>query len=305
MAITKVRVKTDGTWHALSRDASTGKWTGSITAPSATSYNLSGGYYPVTIEATNDAGTVKTWEASDTAWGHLLRLTVRETVKPVCTVVSPSDGAYTSNNRPPLTFQVTDEAGGSGVSLKDVSLTLDGVTYGYDSEGMTRTEITNGYRFVCTPQEALTDGSHTVTVNAKDNDGNAAEAVTAVITVDTVPPSLTVTVPAAGLITNSPSLTVTGVTNDASSSPVTVAVTLNGTELGTAAAAADGSFAKGVTLTEGTNTVTVTAEDAAGQTSSVTRTVKLDTSVPRITSMTLAPNPTDADGSITVTLEVS
>lgn len=305
MAITKVRVKINGTWFNLSQDSTTGKWSGSLTAPSATSYNLSGGYYPVTVEATNDAGTVKTWEATDTAWGNTLRLVVKETIKPVCTIVSPSAGAYTTNNKQPITFKVTDESGGSGVSLTTVALQVDSSTYKYNSTGMTYTAITNGYQFVYTPQTALSDGSHTITVNAKDNDGNAAAAVTAVITVDTVPPSLTVSEPAAGLITNNPALTVSGVTNDTTSSPVIVTVTLNGEGQGGATVGSDGSFTKAVALTEGTNTIVVTAADAAGKTSSVTRSVKLDTSIPEITSMTLGPNPINASESITITLEVS
>lgn len=305
MAITKVRVKINGTWTNLSKDSTTGKWSGSVSAPSATSYNLSGGYYPVTVEATNDAGTVKTWETTDTAWGHLLQLIVKETIKPVCTIVSPSHGAYTTNNLQPITFKVTDEAGGSGVALNTVALKIDGTTYGSDSAGMVRTAIANGYQFTYTPQAAMTDGGHNIALSASDNDGNEADIVTAAITVDTVPPSLTVSEPVAGLITNNPALTVSGVTNDATSSPVTAAVTLNGQDQGAVSVGNDGSFAKSVTLDEGTNTVVVTATDAAGKTSSVTRTVKLDTSIPEITAMTLAPNPVDTSGSVVITLEVS
>lgn len=55
MAITKVRVKINGTWTNLTKD-SAGKWTGSVTAPASTSYNQSGGYFPITVEATNSAG---------------------------------------------------------------------------------------------------------------------------------------------------------------------------------------------------------------------------------------------------------
>lgn len=60
MAITKVRVKINGVWSNLALNSSTGKWEGSITAPAVTSYNQTGGYWPVTVEATNSAGTVTT-----------------------------------------------------------------------------------------------------------------------------------------------------------------------------------------------------------------------------------------------------
>lgn len=304
MAIIRVRAKVNGTWFSLSQDGA-GKWSGSIAAPTETSFRLAGGYYPVTIEAANDAGTVKTWDAGDTAWGNTLRLVVRETIKPVCTILSPSDGAYTTNNQQPFTVRVTDEAGGSGVDLGTVEVKIDGKVYSQESEGVSCQEITNGYQIVCTPQEVLADGRHTITVNARDNDGNAAEAVAATITVDTVPPSLTVETPSAGLITNNPDLTVTGITNDATSSPVAVTVALNGEEPRTFSVGTDGSFSGTVILEEGTNTLLVTARDAAGKTSSVTRSVKLDTSIPEIRTLTMAPNPNNTGESVTITLEVS
>lgn len=305
MAITKVRVKINGTWTNLSQNSSSGKWTGSITAPATTSYNLDSGYYPVTIEATNDAGTVKTWEATDSTWGSVLRLIVKELIKPTITLVSPSNGAYVINNKQPITFKVTDESGGSGVKLSSVALKIGSTTYSYNSSGMSYTEITNGYQFVYTPTAALADGSHTITINASDNDGNAAAAVSATITVDTTPPTLSVASPTAGLVTNNASQTVSGTTNDSTSSPVTVTITLNGVDQGTVTVGSDGAFSKAVKLAEGSNTIVVKATDAAGKSSSVTRSVTLDTSIPTISSITIAPNPANASASVTITIEVT
>lgn len=302
MAITKVRVKINGTWTNLTNSA--GKWTGNITAPSATSYNMTGKYYPVTIEATNDAGTVKTWEATDLSWGESLKLEVKETIKPVVTLISPSNGSYVTNNKQSVTFKVTDESGGSGVALSSVKLKIDANTYSYNSAEMTYSTITNGYQFTYAPKNALADGKHTITVNASDNDGNAAAPVTANITVDTVPPTLTVTAPAAGLITNNKSINVTGTTNDATSSPVKITIKLNNADQGSVSVGSDGSFTKAITLAEGENAIAVTATDAAGKTSSVTRNVKLDTSIPKITAMTLTPNPVNASASVAITIEV-
>lgn len=303
MAIIKVRVKINGTWTNLSKN-SEGKWTGSVSAPSTTSYNLSGGYYPVTIEASNDAGTVKTWEATDSAWGNTLRLMVKETIKPVIILVSPSNGSYITNNKNTMTFRVTDESGGSGVKLADVKLKIDNTTYSYNSAGMTHEDISNGYQFMYTPQTALADGEHTITVNAKDNDGNSAVEVKATITVDTVPPTLTLSSPSDKLITNNKALNVTGMTNDATSSPVTVGITLNGSNQGNISVGSDGSFTKSITLTEGTNTIVVTATDSAKKTTSISRTVKLDTSIPAISGLVMTPNPANASASVTITIEV-
>ena len=131
MAIKTVTATINGQTYTLTLNSSTGKYEATITAPGKTSYNQSGGYYNVTVKATNDAGTTGT-----------------------------------------------------------------------------------------------ADGSHTVTIDVKDHDGNAAAQKSTTYTVDTVPPTLNVTSPADGLVTNKAALTVAGTTNDATSSPVTVTIKL-------------------------------------------------------------------------------
>lgn len=300
MAISSVTATINGQTYTLSRNSSTGKYEATITAPGATSYNLSGGYYNVSVNATNDAGTSATADGS-TLTG--LRLVVKEKVAPVITILSPSSGAYVTNSKQPVVFTITDESGGSGVKLSSVVVKLDGTAVAAST--LTSTAITNGYSFTYTPASALSDGSHTINVTASDNDGNAATAKSTTFTVDTVPPTLNVTAPVDGLITSSASLNVVGSTNDATSSPVTITITLNGTSQSAVTVASDGSFTKSVTLTEGTNTLVITATDAAGKASSVTRTVKLDTSVPVITNATITPNPVDAGATMVISVQIS
>lgn len=303
MAITKVRVKINGVWSNLTQNSSTGKWEGSITAPSETSYNQTGGYWSVTVEATNSAGTVTTVDATDSTIGSALRLIVKETVKPVIKLVQPSDGAYISNNMLPIIFDVTDEAGGSGVKLSTVALKLAGTTYKDGSAGMSKTTITNGYRFTYTPQSALEDGTKAIEITAADNDGNVATTVSATFTVDTIPPTLTISEPASGLITNQSNLIVKGVTNDTTSSPVTVTI-VHGSKTYSPTVDDTGTFTQAVVLTEGTNTIKVTAMDAAGKTTEITLAVDLDTTVPTVKSVVMSPNPANVSGSVVITLEV-
>lgn len=300
MAIKTVRAKVNGTWHNLTYNSSTKKWEASITAPGATSYNLPGGCYDIEVEATNDAGTTGTASAA-TLDG--LKLVVREKVAPVITILSPSSGAYVTNSKQPVVFTVIDETGGSGVDLDTLVVKQDGVSAAAST--LAKTAVTGGYSITYTPAAALSDGSHTVTIDVSDHDGNAAAQKTTSYTVDTVPPTLNVTAPEAGLITNSASLTVRGTTNDATSSPVTVRVSLNGVDKGTATVSADGSFTKALTLANGSNTIVVTATDAAGKSSSVTRTVTLDTSVPVIQSAAVTPNPVDAGATMLISVVIA
>lgn len=299
MAIKQVRAQVNGQWYVLTLQAN-GKYEASITAPGATSFNQPGGYYNVTVEATNTAGTAGTADA-ETLDG--LKLYVKETVPPVITILSPSSGAYVTNNKQPVVFTITDEAGGSGVKLDSVVVKLDGAPV--SAGEVTHSAISNGYSFTYTPAQALGDGDHTVTVDATDNDGNAATQKSTTFKVDTIPPVLNITSPTEGMITSTQSLTVSGTTNDATSSPVTVKISLNGADQGAVTVGGDGAFSKAVALAEGANVIVVTATDAAGKSSSVTRNVTLDTSVPQIVSATITPNPVDAGQTMLISVEVS
>lgn len=299
MAIKQVRAQVNGRWYTLTLHAN-GKYEASITAPGATSFNQPGGYYNVPVEATNTAGTAGTADAG-TLDG--LKLYVKETVAPVITILSPSGGAYVTNNKQPVVFTITDEAGGSGVKLDSVAVKLDGSPV--SAGEVTHSTISNGYSFTYTPGKALDDGSHTVTVDATDNDGNAAAQKSTTFKVDTIPPTLNVTSPTEGMITSTKSLTVSGTTNDATSSPVTVKISLNSADQGAVTVGGNGAFSKAVMLKEGENVIVVTVTDAAGKSSSVTRNFTLDTSVPKIVSSTITPNPVDAGQTMLISVEVS
>lgn len=300
MAIKTVQAIINGQTYTLAKNASTGKYEATITAPGKTSYSQSGGYYNVTVKATNDAGTTGQVDGA-TLTG--LRLVVRERVAPVITILSPSSGAYVSNNKQPVVFTVTDEDGGSGVDLTSLVVKQDGTAAA--ASAISSTAIAGGYQVTYTPASALTDGSHTVTIDCKDHDGNSAAQKATTYTVDTVPPTLNVTAPTDGLITNTAALTVAGVTNDATSSPVTIKIELNGKDQGAVTVGTGGAWSKGITLAAGSNTIKVTATDAAGKTSTVTRTVTLDTSVPQITAATITPNPVDAGATMVISVTIT
>ena len=291
-SIATVTATINGVAHSLTYNSSTGKWEATLTAPSGSSFNQSGGYYNVSLSATDEAGNVSTADATDADIGTALRLVVQEKVKPTVSITSPGASAFLTTNAPVITAQLRDAD--SGVKISTLSFKLDGVSVAYNVAGMTCTAVTGGYNISYTPQTALADGAHTVTVAITDNDGNVSTTTSRSFTVDTVAPVLNVTTPAAGLITNQTSSTVVGTTSDITSSPVTLTIKVNGSDVGAVTVNGDGSFSKAVTYVEGSNTVVITATDSAGKTTSVTRTVTVDTTPPEFVSVTLTPNPVDA-----------
>lgn len=296
MSLSTVKATINGQTYNLTLNSSTGKYEAVITAPASSSYNQSGHYYPVSVTAIDKAGNSTTVDNTDTTLGSKLQLVVKEKTPPVITITAPTAAALIANNKPVITWTVTDDD--SGVNSSSIGITIDSGSK--VTSGITKTAISNGFKCTYTPTAALADGSHTIKVDASDNDGNAATQKSVTFKVDTVPPTLSITSPANGLVTKSSSVTVTGKTNDVTSSPVTV--TVNGTKV---TIADDGTFTTSVSLKEGSNTITVIATDSAGQKTTVTRTVTMDTTAPVFKSVTVTPNPVDAGKTYTITVEVT
>lgn len=296
MSVESVKATINGQEYTLTLNSSTGKYEATITAPTKSSFNKTGGYYPVSVTATDDAGNETTVTSSDTQLGTNLRLVVKEKVAPVIAITAPTASARLTNNKPTIKWKVTDDD--SGVAESTVSIKIDSGTA--ITTGFTKTAIAGGYEFSYTPSTALADGSHTIAFNAKDNDGNAATQKTVTFVVDTVAPTLTITSPNDNIKVNQATCVVSGTTNDATSSPVSV--TINGTSV---TVGADGSFSKSITLNEGTNTITIVATDSAGKSTTVTRTVTLDTGAPTFVSVSINPNPVDAGNTYVISVDVT
>lgn len=305
MAIKQVRVKVNNVWTVLSLDESDGLYKATLTAPTITSYNInSGHYYPVTIEATNEAGTATTIDDTHSSLGEYCKLKVKEVTAPTITITSPTAGQYLGTATPEFKFTMDDESNGSGVSITTLKITLDGTTYTNTSGGVTVSAITNGYSVTFKPQTALKDGSHKFKVSVSDNDGNTATSSEVSFTTDTIAPTLNVTNPATnGTYTSESTLIVTGTASDSTSGTPTVTVKVNSGAT-QEATVTNGAFSKSVTLTNGTNTIVVTATDKAGKVTTITRTIILDTSSPVVAAISITPNPVNVGGLYTVVVNV-
>lgn len=302
MAVKTAKVTINGQVYDLTLNSSTGMYEATITAPSKSSYNQPGHYYSVAIEATDDAGNTETADATSSTIGSQLQLRVTEKIAPVITISYPTLNAYISNNKPTIKWKVTDAD--SGVNPTTIGITIDSGSK-VTGDTITKTAVTGGYECTYTPSTALSDGSHTIKIDASDYDGNAASQKSVTFKVDTVPPTLSVTSPTNDLVTNNAAVTVKGTTNDATSSPVTVTIKLNSGTAESVTVGSDGSFSKALTLTEGINTITIVAKDSAGKTTTVTRTATLDTVAPVIKSVTMTPNPVDCGKTFIISVEVT
>src|SRR5947208_611445 len=185
--------------------------------------------------------------ATDAA-GHStdsVRTVIRDTQQPVLTVTNPANNAVTKQANITVSGTVTDQTA--------VTVNANGVPLPVDGAGQ------------FTGQVPLAEGPSFVTVTATDAAGNAATVVRSV-TRDTQAPVLTVTAPVDGVTINADHVTVTGSVTDASA----VTVMANGTSL---PVAPDHSFSGDVALTDGPNTIAVVATDAAGNTTTISRSV--------------------------------
>lgn len=297
--IQSVKATINGQEYTLTYNQTSGKYEATLTAPGKSSYNQIGHYYGVTVKATDSYGNSSVANDSDSTLGQSLRLVVKEKVIPVLQFLSPATSAYVTTNKPTIQWKVTDDD--SGVNPATISVTVDGTKI---TSGITKEAITGGYECSYVPLEALSDGPHTIKIDAEDFDGNAAEQKSITFKVDTTPPALDVVSPVDNLHTNSTNGIVSGTTNDATSSPTTVTVKINGVDQGAITVSSDGAFSKSVTYNMGTNTVLVTATDSAGKSTTITRTIEVNTKAPVFTSVELVPNPVDAGATYIIKVKV-
>ena len=154
---------------------------------------------------------------------------------------------------------MTDDS--SGVNLETLAVSIDG-----ESESNVNTSaITGGYRATISP--TLEDGLHTVEISVQDQDENIG-VLSLIYTVDTIPPKLAVW--DHRLVIDDPTVLIQGTTQDSAGASVAVSA---GSWIENTGPAADGTWMAFVPLEIGTNTITVTATDGAGLTTSWSGTV--------------------------------
>ena len=284
MSIATIKAVIDGQTYPLTLSED-GYYVLAGTAPAESSANELGSYYGVQIIATDEAGNETTINQEDGTWGEQLRLVAYESVKPTATITYPSSDSRINTCTPTITAQLRDND--SGVDPATLDLRINGgskITQG--APGLTLTPVEGGYDLSYAVPTALDEGQTTISVGVSDKDGNAADPASITCTIAVTAPTISLSSPAEGLVTNQAAVQITGITSDDQLTSVTLTVTVNGHDQGPVTVDGQtGAFAVSANpshMQEGSNVITVKVVDATGLEAEITRNVTLDTIPPRI-----------------------
>lgn len=276
----------------------TGEWSVDIPSGSESSYSQDNHTYPIELHAFDAAGNETIMYATDPTYGDQLNIRVLEKTKPTATILSPTQGSVLGSATQDIEMELQD-AGGSGLNMASVIFKVNNIQV---TQGLTWQDGSGGKK-VCTYHATnLSDGSNSVSLQVTDNDGNVSEVATVSFVISTSAPTLNVTSPTEGLLTNSNKVTVAGTAAAGSDAVTLSSVKINGE---TVSVGSGGAFSKEITLQEGENTITIVAEDSIGKTTSVTRHVTVDTQAPVISDVEAEATTVDANSTIHITFKVT
>jgi MYXO-CTERM domain-containing protein len=247
---------------------------------SADAAQLPEGDYAVAVSATDAAG--------NTAMAGPNGFTI-DTMPPALTFDTPADGTVSNNTTPAL----------SGTVDNDSSVVVRVLDAQGNEVQVLATNVLNGAWDA--NALALPEGTYSLEATATDPAGNTT-VVTNTYTVDLTPPGLTLDAPADGSSVNNNTPAVSG-TVDNDSTVVVRILDDQGNEVQVLAAnVANGAWdASAMMLADGTYTVEATATDPAGNTTTVTNMVTVDTAPPAVSLVTPADGVSLNDATPTVT----
>lgn len=294
--IKRAYVLLNGQQHTATYSEDTGLWSVDITAPSESSWGQPDHVFLAEIHAEDMAGNEAKLDSTDDTYGDQLKIRVLEKTAPTATIIYPTASSVLGETTIEIRLRLHD-AGGSGLDMSTVEFKINGqpVSDANWSDG------SDGEKLCSYFKSDLSDGANTITLKVTDNDGNESTEASVEFVVSTSAPSLDITAPVEGLITNRSPVTVTGSATPGSSYTTISEVTVNGKQV---SLGLSGEFNEDVELTEGSNEIVVIARDSVGKTTTVRRNVILDTSAPIITDVIVTPSVVDASGIIHITFKV-
>ena len=293
--------------------------------PSGTSVGLSEGLNSVSVTCTDAAGNDATVSRSVT----------RDNTAPSVTITAPADGTQTSAASIAVTYTVSDAvdaspsctiASGASVALSmganTITVSCNDDVGNTGSASVSVTRVTDGPPSVTITSpvngSATKDASVTLSFTASDDNGtpscnrtsgasvalnpgvntisvtctdSASQQTTASVTVtrDNTAPTVTITAPADNFVTNLANVVLSFTVSDALD----------------ASPSCDKVSGSSQPLSSGSNTISVTCEDDAGNQTTASRTVVRDNVAPTITVTSPANNLHTQNSSVTLTYTVS
>jgi hypothetical protein len=255
----------------------------SVTLPQ----NISGSYFIGAIVDTHPATgynnrILESDEAHNALAGNQIYIGT-DTTPPVGSIIINGGAAATNTVAVTLTTSATDTQ--SGVSQMQFS--NDNATWSTAEPYAT----TKNWTLIAG------DGPNKVYAKFKNGMGLWSDAAdsTSTINLDTMPPALTLSTLPDGSYTNNATLNIAGTATD--NTGIQSITTLNGAVV---IVNADGTFSQVVTLATGTNTITTVVTDLAGNTTTDTRTIILDQTLPTLTVTNPADNSVVSSPTVTV-----
>lgn len=295
--ITRAYAVYKGEQYNASYSPETQEWSVDIPSGSESSYSQANHTYPIELHAFDAAGNETIMYATDDTYGDQLNIRVLEKTKPTATIKSPTQGSVLGSATQDIVMELQD-AGGSGLNMASVIFKVNNIQV---STGLTWQDGADGKKTCTYHATNLSDGSNSVSLQVTDNDGNVSDIAEVTFVISTSAPTLNVTSPTEGLLTNSNKVTVAGTAAAGSDAVTLTEVTINGEA---ADVGEGGAFSKEITLTEGENTITIIAKDSLGKTTTVTRHVTVDTKAPIISDVEAEATTVDANSTIHLTFKI-
>jgi RHS repeat-associated protein len=206
----------------------------------------------------------------------------QDLLPPLLGFTAPTPDAFLATNTPTLRLTYSDI--GQGVDPATLQLQAN-------KAALTTTCTTTATAAACTPSAALPEGQITLTATIADFADNISLPATVGFTVDTLAPTITISTPSNGTLTNQANLNVVGRLSEMAS------LTLDGQ---TVSIGADLTFTQSVTLQEGLNQFTLVATDRAGNVGTMSVRVTLDTVPPPAPAQTQVSVGNVTNGRVTV-----
>ena len=241
---------------------------------------LSNGSHSLTASASTLAGQTVTSVA--------VSIKVNNAVPPTVSITSPTSGATVSG-----TITITTNVSANTTS---VQFSVDG-----SNAGAAVTSAPFSFPLNTT---TLSNGVHSLTATASNASGQTTTSAAVAIKVNNaVPPTISITSPTSGATVSG---TIT-ITTNVSANTTSVQFSVDGSNAGAAVTSAPFSFPLNTTtLSNGVHSLTATASNASGQTTtSAAVAIKVNNAVPPTVSITSPTSGATVSGTITITTNVS